>query len=311
MELRLRQIREEALNIHSFEFVAARDGVSLPRFTAGAHLDLQLPGNKVRSYSLANSPSESGRYVVAVQREAAGRGGSVWMHDQLRVGQVICSSAPINDFELDASAGKAVLFAGGIGITPLLAMVHQLERTQRDWRLHYGARSHEVMAYRDALRLLDAGRGRVTEYLGDEHMDFAGLLAAEPASTHAYCCGPSAMLDNFIESTRQRPAGTVHFERFGAADAPALNGGFEVVLSRSGRRIPVPAGKTILDALLDANISVPYACSNGVCGTCLTRVVSGEVDHRDLFLSDEEKAHGQSIMVCCSGSKSPVLELDL
>lgn len=311
VELRLRQIREEAQGVHSFEFVAAQAGSTLPPFTAGAHLDLHLPDNKVRSYSLANSPAQTGGYVVAVQREAGGRGGSVWMHDRLRVGQVIRSSVPINDFPLNESADKTLLFAGGIGITPLLAMIHQLERQQKPWRLHYGARSPASMAYHDTLQSLDAGRGWVTHYFGDARMDFADSLVGEPASTHAYCCGPAPMLDAFIQATRTRPDGTVHYERFGAADAPALDGGFEVVLHRSGRRIAVAPGQSILDALLDENISVPYACSNGVCGTCLTRVISGQPEHRDQFLSDEERTRGQSIIVCCSGSQSPVLELDL
>jgi vanillate O-demethylase ferredoxin subunit len=311
LELRLKQIRQEAEGIHAFEFVSARPDVPLPPFTAGAHLDLQLPGNKIRSYSLANNPLERGRYVVAVQREAQGRGGSIWMHDQLRVGQTLMASAPINDFPLQESADLTVLFAGGIGITPMLAMIHRLEGMQKHWRLHYGARSNERMAYREVLQALDAGRGWVSAYLGDERMDFTAILGAEAASTHAYCCGPSAMLDAFLAATQSRPAGTVHHERFGAAEAPALQGGFEVVLHRSGRRIGVPPGKTILDALLDQDIAVPYACSNGVCGTCLTPVLAGEPEHRDQFLSDEEKKIGQSIILCCSGAKSPVLELDL
>lgn len=311
IELRLRQIREEAQGIHSYEFVSAQADLPLPVFTAGAHIDLHLPGNKVRSYSLANSPGETGRYVVAVQREAHGRGGSAWMHEQLRVGQVMSSSAPLNDFALDESASKTVLFAGGIGITPLLAMVTRLEQLQQPWRLHYGSRSEATMAYRDLLQSLDQGRGWVTLYFGDERMNFGAILAGETAQTHAYCCGPSVMLDAFIAATSDRPAGTVHFERFGAAEAPALDGGFDVVLQRSGRKVHVPAGKTILDALLDENVSVPYACSNGVCGTCLTSVVSGTPDHRDQFLSEAEQKLGKSIILCCSGSRSPVLGLDL
>ena len=311
IELRLQQIRAEAQDIHSYEFVSAQAGVPLPTFTAGAHIDLHLPGNKVRSYSLLNSPDETVRYVVAVQREAQSRGGSAWMHEQLRVGQIVASSAPCNDFALNESASKSVLFAGGIGITPLLSMVMRLEQLQQPWRLHYGSRSEHTMAYRDVLQRLDQGRGWVTLYWGDERMNFRSILAGEEAQTHAYCCGPSVMLDAFIAATSDRAAGTVHFERFGAAEAPSLEGGFDVVLQRSGLKVHVPAGKTILDALLDENVSVPYACSNGVCGTCLTPVISGTPNHRDQFLSEAEQTLGKSIILCCSGSKSPVLELDL
>ncbi len=314
LELLLRQIRLEADDICSYEFVPAARGAKLPPFTAGAHIDLHLPKNMVRSYSLANAPQDADRYLVAVQRETAGRGGSAWMHDSLRVGQVLRASLPIDDFALDESAEHSVFVAGGIGITPLLSMIGRLEALGRSWQLHYAARMRAATAFVDALEALDRGRGRVAYCFGDERaqrLDVAGIVAAAKPATHLYCCGPARMIDAFATAGSGRNRATVHYERFAAADAPAVDGGYELVLARSGRRLSVAPGKTILDTLLDADIAVPYACSNGICGTCLTGVVAGVPDHRDEFLSAEEKAAGRSIIVCCSGSCSPTLELDL
>lgn len=313
IDLRLRQIRLEADDICSYEFVAAQ-GAELPEFTAGAHIDLHLPQSHIRSYSLANAPHERGRYLVAVQREVAGRGGSAWMHDSLRVGQVLKATTPSNDFVLHEAAGASVFVAGGIGITPILSMIARLDALGRDWKLHYAARSPQATAFVDALATLDRGRGRVAFCFGSdrtERLDINAIVAGASAETHLYCCGPARMIDAFVAAGSQRPPSTMHFERFAAADAPAVEGGYEVVLNRSGKRLAVAPGKTLLDTLLDHDVSVPYACSNGICGTCLTGVVSGTPDHRDEFLSPDEKELGRSMMVCCSGSRSAVLVLDL
>lgn len=318
IDLRLRQIRLECDGICSYDFVPLDPTHVLPAFSAGSHIDLHLPGNRVRSYSLANTPNDAphdaGHYRVAVQREQAGRGGSAWMHDDLRVGQVLKASSPANDFPLVEQAAHSVFIAGGIGITPVLAMIGRLDALGRSWQLHYAVRSRQTTAFVDALMALDNGRERVDFVQGDRRqarLDIAGTVRQAHADTHLYCCGPTRMIDAFSAACVGRDPATVHQERFTAAEAPALEGGFEVLLHRSGRRIAVPAGKTILDALLDSDVSVPYACSNGICGTCLTAVVAGTPDHRDEFLSPDEKRLGRSIVVCCSGSCSPVLELDL
>lgn len=313
IDLRLRQIRLEAEDICSFEFVAAREG-TLPPFKAGAHVDLHLPQSRVRSYSLANAPDDQGRYVVAVQRESDGRGGSVWMHDSLRVGQIVPAGKPLNDFELQESAEHSVFVAGGIGITPILSMIARLDAMNRSWRLHYASRSPGATAFVDMLRVLDGGRGRVTYCFGSdraERLDIARLVAGADAQTHLYCCGPARMIDSFVEAGRARPQNTMHYERFAAAEAPAVDGGYTVVLQRTHKRVVVEPGKTLLDALLDENVAVPYACSNGICGTCMTRVIAGVPDHRDEFLSEDEKKSGACMLVCCSGSLSPELVLDL
>jgi len=313
IDLRLKQIRLEAEGIASYEFESAT-GQPLPAFGAGSHIDLHLPENMVRSYSLVNAPSDTGRYVLAIQRENEGRGGSAWMHAAPRVGDVIRAGPPVNDFPLDESAPHTIFIAGGIGITPVMSMLRRLDAVGRRWRLHYAARSPSHMAYRDALGGMK-GEGADVELRFDspdtDKLDIAAIARNAPADTHLYCCGPRGMIDAFIAACASRDPRTVHFERFGAGSEAATAGGYDVVLNRSGARLTVAPGKTILDTLLDHSIDVPYACSAGVCGTCRTAVLDGEPDHRDDFLSTDEKQSNDSMMICCSGSRSKTLVLDL
>lgn len=313
IELRLKQIRLEAQDICSYELVSSGGG-SLPPFTAGAHIDVHMPGAIVRSYSIASSPADHTRYLVAVQREQEGRGGSKWLHDQVRVGQLVTATLPKNEFGLVEDAIESVFIAGGIGITPMLSMIRRLNTLGKSWKLHYATRSREATAFMAELDELDGGRDWVQYSIGGERverMSLKSIVEVAPAQAHFYCCGPTRMIDDFITAGSTRDPTYVHFERFSASDEAATAGGFDVILAKIGRRIPVAAGQTMLDALLDANVQIPYACSNGICGTCLTAVVSGTPDHRDDFLSEEEKKAGKSIMVCCSGSLSPELVLDL
>jgi ferredoxin-NADP reductase len=313
IDLRLRQIRLEAEGIASYEFVSA-DDAALPAFTAGAHIDLHLPHGMVRSYSLVNAPSDTGRYVVAVQRDSDGQGGSAWMHSAPRVGDRLRATPPSNDFALAEDAARSVFIAGGIGITPVLSMLRRLGELGRPWRLHYASRSPAQTAYVDALRAME-GEGREIDLcFGSsriDRLDIAGIVRDAPADAHLYCCGPARMIDAFIAACANRPADTVHFERFAATSEAATDGGYDVVLERSGQRLAVAPGKTILDTLLDHAIDVPYACTAGVCGTCRTKVLAGEPDHRDDFLSAQEKEANDSIMICCSGARSKTLVLDL
>jgi len=313
IDLRLRQIRLEAEGIASYEFVSAND-CALPAFTAGAHIDLHLPHGMVRSYSLVNAPSDGGRYVVAVQRDAEGQGGSAWMHATPRVGDRLRATPPSNDFALVEDAAHSVFIAGGIGITPIMSMLRRLRELGRPWRLHYASRSPRETAYADALRAM-AGDGREVDFCfgssRTDRLDIAAIVREAPKGTHLYCCGPARMIDAFLAACGSRPAATVHFERFAAASEAATEGGYDVVLERSGQRLAVAPGKTILDTLLDHAVDVPYACTAGVCGTCRTKVIAGEPDHRDDFLSAEEKQANDSIMICCSGARSKTLVLDL
>jgi len=315
LEVRVKRIGYEAENINSYELVAPTGGELAP-FTAGGHIDLHLSNGMIRSYSLVNDQRERHRYLIAVNKDAAGRGGSSFVHDSIRAGDIITVSHPRNNFALHEEAEHSVLIAGGIGITPLLSMVRRLETLERSWELFYAARTRVAAAFLDEL---DALRPNVHLNLrvdfDDERsgrvFDLAAIVKKAPAPAHLYCCGPLPMLAAFEAATADRPAGHVHVEYFQARQAPAIEGGFEVKLARSNRRILVDAGKTILDALLDAGIAVNYACTEGVCGTCETRVLEGIPDHRDQFLSKEEQAANKTVMICCSGVKSGTLVLDL
>jgi ferredoxin-NADP reductase len=270
----------------------------------------------IRSYSLVNDQGERNRYVIAVNNDAASRGGSKLIHETMRVGDIIAVSLPRNNFALQEDAGHSVLIAGGIGITPLLSMVRRLEALGRSWELFYAARTRLTAAFLDELNALRPDVHPNLHLNFDQEpearmMDLSSIVKAALPDAHLYCCGPVPMLEAFEAATVDRPAGHVHVEYFKAREKPAAEGGFEVKLARSNRTIAVQAGQTILDALLEAGISANYACTEGVCGTCETRVIEGNPDHRDLFLSKEEQEANKTIMICCSGSKSPTLVLDI
>lgn len=313
--LRVKRICYEAERINSYELVSPTGGDLAP-FTAGGHVDLHLSNGMIRCYSLVNDQRERHRYVIAVNQDLAGRGGSNFVHDHLKVGDIVRVSLPRNNFALCEEACHSVLIAGGIGITPLLSMIRRLETLGRPAELFYAARTRPAAAFLDELDALESN-GRLTLHLDfdDERsgrmFDLPAIVGRAHAQAHLYCCGPVPMLQAFETATADRPADHVHVEYFQAAEAPATDGGFEVRLARSNRTIAVEAGKTILDALLDAGIAANYACTEGVCGTCETRVIAGTPDHRDQFLSREEQAANNTIMICCSGAKSRTLVLDL
>lgn len=314
LQLLLRQIRHEAQGIASYELVAP-DGAPLPPFTAGAHIDLQLLGGLVRSYSLVNSPSDTHRYLIAVNRDRDSRGGSSWLHEVPRVGDLFKVAPPRNDFPLVEEASNSIFIAGGIGITPFMAMASRLRQLGRPWRLHYAARSPAQAAFADALRELDAPQGACVDLhfsaQATGRLNIARIAREAPAQAHLYCCGPAEMIDDFLKACAARAPEFVHHERFAGTQQAATEGGYDVVLARSGRSFAIAPGKTILDTLLDNGVDVQYACSEGICGTCKTRLIEGAPDHRDDYLTDAEKAANQSIMICCSGARSPRLVLDM
>ncbi len=291
----------------------------LPAWSPGAHVEVHLTPDLVRSYSLCGDPDDRSCYAVAVAREAASRGGSAFMFERLKAGAVVEVSLPRNHFGLVEDAAMSVLIAGGIGITPLLSMVRRLARLGRPWRLHYAARTGASAAFVDELRALAAaGLGDLVLSLGDavprRRLDLATIVAGCPPGTHLYCCGPQPMMRDFELATSNWPAEQVHLEHFGGAGDAALVGaatGFAVELARSGRIVLVPQGQTILAALGQAGIDVAHACKEGVCGSCEVDVLGGIPDHHDLVLSAKEKASNSSMMICCSGAKSERLVLDL
>lgn len=318
LELRLASIRFAARNINLFEFVSPY-GADLPPFSAGAHVDVTLPRGVVRPYSLCNNPVERGRYQVAVLRQSAGRGGAVLMHDELRCGTLVPISVPRNNFELDWSALRHTLVAGGIGITPMMAMLYELECSKAEYALHYCARTSEDMAFRETIASVSR-RGEVSFYLDDgdpsRGLDVAKLVGAPYRNgEHVYVCGPPALIHAVRDAARAWPDASIHTEYFAppAAAAGDTEGHacepFEVVLARSGRSIAVGPGVSISTALERHGVIVPTSCEQGVCGTCVVTYLSGEPDHRDFVLSEAERAH--SLITCCSRSRTAKLVLDL
>ncbi|SUA91532.1 PDR/VanB family oxidoreductase [Pandoraea pulmonicola] len=301
-----------------FELRAPDDG-TLPPFTAGAHIELFLRHGLSRCYSLLNDPAERHRYVIGVNRDAASRGGSAFVHEHLREGATLKIGTPRNHFPLDEAAagvGHTVLVAGGIGVTPLLSMAARLEALRRPWTLHYCARNRESAAFVDRLEGGDFSYGRVEWHFdhapGQGALDLGRLVDEAPAGTHLYCCGPAPMLKAFEAQVARRADCHGHVEYFGGAGAPEGSAGqYEVVLARSDRIVVVRPGQTMLDALLDAGVDAPYSCREGVCGTCEVAVLEGTPEHRDLVLSQDERAGGRTVMICCSGCKGDRLVLDL
>lgn len=312
--LRVRSMTWEAEGILGVELEPMTPGALLPAPEAGAHVDLHLGNGSVRSYSLTN-PGERHRWTLAVNRDAASRGGSKWIHEALRPGATVEVGGPRNHFALDEAAPHSVLIAGGIGITPLLAMARRLAAIGKPWTLHYAARQREQMAFVDTLRELAERSGAALDLRcdreGDAPLNLTAIVAELPEGAHVYACGPAGLLSAFEAATAALPRERVHLERFASSQEAATEGGFTVKLARDGRSVPIPAGRSILDALVEIGIHPPHACREGTCGTCETRVIDGTPDHRDQFLSDAEMAEGKRMMICCSGSKSPVLVLDL
>ncbi|MGW1006935.1 PDR/VanB family oxidoreductase [Streptomyces sp. NPDC002520] len=278
-------------------------GGPLPAWTPGAHVDLHLAGGTVRQYSLCSDPADLSRYRIGVLRVPDGRGGSRRVHDELHPGTLLAVSPPRNQFALVEDADEYILVAGGIGITPLLPMVRRLTALGRPWRMLYAGRSRTTMAF-----LRELPTRNVTLVPEDEagRPDLARYLAPHPAAT-VYACGPGGLLD----AVRDLHPGPVHTERFTAAPATADGDAFTVVLARSGTEVVVPPGRSVLDAVRDAGVPAPSSCEMGICGTCETKVLSGTPDHRDDLLTPDERATGDSMMLCVSRSADARLVLDL
>ncbi len=316
LTVRVARRRTEAEGICSFELVAA-DGGNLPAFEAGSHIDVQVPGGPMRPYSLCNAPGAVQSYQIAVLRELASRGGSAGMHERVAEGDLLQIGAPRNLFPLSTNAAHHVLMAGGIGITPMLAMAELLAASRASFELHYCTRSPARTAF--AKRLREAPFAEAVQIHHDDgppaqRFDIALRLAEPQAGEHLYVCGPQGFMEAVLGTARAKgwPEAQIHFESFGAAPvAQAGDGPFEVVLQSSQRVVVVPMGRSIVQALADAGIDIVTSCEQGVCGTCLTGVVEGTPDHRDEYLTPEEQAAGDQMLPCCSRSKTARLVLAL
>lgn len=304
---------EEAEGICSYE-LARTDGAPLPAFSAGAHVDVHLPGGIVRQYSLCNDDQETHRYRIAVLRDPASRGGSIALHDQVKAGDTLTISAPRNQFPL-LDAPLSLLLAGGIGITPLLCMAQRLAATGRDFRLHYCTRSLSRTAFRERVAAFgDRARLHLDDGDAAQKLDLPAALAAAPAGSRLYVCGPPGFIDFVVNTAKAQgwPAERLHLEYFGAAPQDTSGDrAFEVRVASTGKTYNVAADQTVIAALQDQGVEVLVSCEQGVCGTCLTRVLEGECDHRDMYLTDDEKARNDQFLPCCSRARSPLLVLDL
>ena len=313
LQVKVAARREEADGIVGLELVSV-DGAPLPGFTAGAHIDVHLPGGLLRQYSLCNAPHEQHRYQIGVLRDTNSRGGSVAVHEALKVGDLLTIGVPRNQFAL-VPAQHSLLLAGGIGVTPILCMAEALAASGASFEMHYCARSPARQAFRERI----AGSGfadRVVHHYDDgdaaQKLDLEALLSQADPATHLYVCGPAGFIAHVVETARARgwPESQVHFEYFGAAPVTADgNGAFDVKLASSGQVYTIPADRTVIQVLCEHGVDVPVSCEQGICGTCLTRVLEGEPDHRDQYLTDEERAANDQFTPCCSRARSSLLVL--
>jgi vanillate O-demethylase ferredoxin subunit len=307
--------RREAQDIVSFELASA-DGAPLPPFSAGAHIDVQVGPGLVRQYSLCNDPSERHRYQIAVLRDPHSRGGSQAIHDSIHVGDTVQISAPKSHFPL-LPASSYLLLAGGIGITPILCMAERLARSDADFALHYCTRSAARTAFMERI-LMSPFAGRVhfhhDEGAGGKTLDIDAVLRGAAPGTHLYVCGPAGFIDAATSAAKAHgwAGDRVHHEYFGAApQADTSDQPFEVKIASTGQVIDIPIGRTVVQVLEVHGIAIPTSCEQGVCGTCLTRVLDGTPEHRDHYLTDEEQAANDQFTPCCSRARTPSLLLDL
>ena len=303
----------EATNIVRLD-LRAINGAPLPAFTPGAHIDVFLPNGLTRQYSLLNDSTQTDRYEIAVLNVAAGRGGSACVHADLYSGTEVDISFPRNNFPLRADTDRYVFVAGGIGITPILSMIRYCQHRGLDWRLLYLARSRAHAAF--LAELAEFGAGRVQFHFDDEAgclYDFGGDFKIARGSS-IYCCGPGPVMHSVAQVAADRPETQAYFEWFTpSADTPteAPDAPFDVRLASSEQVLHIPTGKSILEVLEEYDFSVPFSCREGACRTCETRVLAGIPDHRDYVLSNSERAASDTMMICVSRSRTPLLVLGL
>lgn len=315
LSLRVAHIAAETDQIRTVELVEP-SGAALPAFTAGAHIDVHLPDGLVRQYSLCNDPAERHRYVIAVLKERAGRGGSAAVH-ALSESDRIDVSEPRNNFPLADDATSHLLLAGGIGVTPMMAMIAELQRCNADFRLLYCTRGSEQTAFLKPLApLIGAGKVALHHDGGDpaRGLDLRATLAEYVDGRHVYVCGPTGFLAAAKAATASWPEHAVHFEHFSAVpisdeDAAWDQKPFQVKIKSTGKVFDIPAGRSIVSVLRDAGLSVDTSCEDGFCGTCLTRYTEGEPVHRDVVLGESERK--QFVMICRARARSALLVLDL
>jgi phthalate 4,5-dioxygenase reductase subunit len=312
MMLRLTRKSAVAEGIEQLEF-RHPEGHELPEFTAGAHIAIKVPNGLIRKYSLCNDPAERDRYLIAVKREISGRGGSNNLLDAAKVGDKLEITAPVNDFRLPPRGDNFIFIAGGIGITPIMAMIRHLQTLEgKKFKLYYCTRSPETTAFLAELSTPEF-KDKVVIHHDQGNpanaLDLWPILEERKDRAHLYCCGPRPLMEAVRDMSGHWTPSSVHFEAF--SDAETHKPGdtaFTVKLARSGEVIEVPADKTILEALRAKGHNVPSSCESGTCGTCRTKLLEGKADHRDLVLTEEQRAN--NIMICVSRAHSPQLVID-
>ncbi len=311
-QLLVKSIRDEARDIKTFELVEP-EGAKLKAFTAGAHIEIQLPGGAERQYSLCNHPAETHRYVIAVLRERESRGGSQAFHERVSEGDTLKVSPPQNNFRLDQRAMHFTLIAGGIGVTPLLSMAHKLSALRKAFEFHLCARSEEYLPFRKELEAV-VDPAHLHFHITDG--DPSRRLAVDTLLEHpipmglVYCCGPQSLMDAVGQAASNWPSKKIRFEIFTPRTLDGSDDPFAVKIASTGQIIPVNSTTTILEALRQNGIRHPFSCEVGLCRTCVTRYCDGEVEHRDQdVLSTEERK--KTLTVCVSRCRSGELVLDL
>ncbi|TDF84024.1 PDR/VanB family oxidoreductase [Pseudomonas sp. H9] len=295
--------------------LASADGAPLPAFDAGAHVDIHLAPGLVRQYSLCSNPGDLSTYRLGILKDPASRGGSVAAHETLSEGQQVQISAPRNLFPLVEQAQRTLLLGGGIGITPMIAMAYTLHQRGERFELHYCGRARQRSAFLQELGNAPFAAQVVTHFddeADEQKLDLAAVLGRGEAGVHLYTCGPSGFMDWVINGAREQGYAEDHIHKeYFQVEVDASGASFEVVAARSGKTVEIAEGQSILDALAKVGIKIEKSCEQGVCGTCLCDVLEGEPDHRDVYLTDEEKAGNDQILVCCSRAKSKTLVLDI
>ncbi|MBP0457387.1 oxidoreductase [Streptomyces bomunensis] len=288
------------------------DGLPVPAWTPGAHIDLLLGPGLERQYSLCGDPGDTSALQVAILRETAGRGGSQYVHDKLTEGATVRARGPRNHFAL-VPAERYLFIAGGIGITPLLPMIAEADRRDAGWHLVYGGRTRASMAFAGELRARWHERVEICPQDETGLLDLDGLLGVARDGTAVYCCGPEPLLAAVEERCASWPPTALHTERFAptaGSDAGSAES-FEVELAQSGMTLTVPPDRSVLEAVEDAGVPVLSSCREGTCGTCETGVLAGVPDHRDSLLTADERAVGDVMFICVSRCRSGRLVLDL
>lgn len=314
MDVIIDKIHQLTPSIRAFELIST-SGSTLPPFEAGAHIDVHLKNGLTRQYSLSNCSSENNRYVIGVLHDEQSRGGSRCMHRDYNEGDLLSIGQPRNLFALHNRTQKAVLFAGGIGITPILSMAYRLKVQGIPFELHYFVRSHEMLAFYGNLTQHFADQAHFhIQNQADTECDMAKVLQQPDSRKHLYVCGPTGFMQFVMQSaeTAGWQAEQLHQEHF---VAPKVNHSkdeaFTLEIKGTGHRIEIQPEQTVSQALLEHGFDVPLSCEQGICGTCITRVVSGIPDHRDIFMTDEERALNNQFTPCCSRAKSKHLVIEL